>query len=75
MNDKARRCDSKGEFFDFRNDFILLTNGEKRNVLKTARTYWKLLKDNDALLADAKSDPLPMDSGKQKGKQSDPKNP
>jgi len=66
MNDKAKRCDNKGEFFDFRNDFTLLTSGEKRNVLKTARTYWNLLKDNDALPAHAENNPLPMDSGKQK---------
>jgi len=66
MNDKANRCNEKGEYCDFRNDFNLLTNRERRKVLKTARTYWNLLKDNDALPTDAENDSLPMDSGKQK---------
>ena len=66
MNDKAKRYNGKEEFFDFRNDLTLLTRGERQNILETARTYWNLLKDNDALPADAENDSLPMDSGKRK---------
>jgi len=48
---KAKPGKSKGEFCDFGNDFTLLTAMERRNVLKTAKTYWKLLRDNGALRA------------------------
>jgi len=65
MNDTAKQGGTKGEFYDFSNDFTLLTNGEKRGVLKTAKTYWKLLKDNDALLAAAENDRLPMEAERQ----------
>ena len=66
MNDKANWCNDKEEFFDFRNDLTLLTRGERQNIIETARTYWNLLRDNDALPADAENDSLPMDSGKRK---------
>jgi len=63
MNDKANQCNDKGDFCDFKNDLNLLTSGERRNVLETARTYWSLLKDNDALPTDAENDFSPMESG------------
>jgi len=66
MNDMTKRRNNKGEFCDFGDDFTLLTGWEKRKVIETAKTYWNLLKDNDALPADAENAPLPMDSGKQK---------
>jgi len=65
MNNMTKRCNNKGGFCDFRNDFTLLTRGEKRKVLKTARTYWNLLKDNDALPANAENNASPTKSGKQ----------
>jgi len=64
MNDKVKWCDGKGEFFDFGNDFTLLTNMEKQSVLKTAKTYWKLLKDNDALPATTENDPSSLEAEK-----------
>ena len=67
MNDKTKRCDGKGDFFDLGNDFTLLSSREKRSVLETAKTYWKLLKDNDALPANVENGPLSMETEKQKG--------
>jgi len=55
MSDMVKLGKNKGNFLDFGRDFILLTSTEKRKVLRTAKTYWKLLKDNDALRTDGES--------------------
>jgi len=57
MNSKAGPNEADGEICDLGNDFTLLTKGQKREVLKIARTYRKLLEDSD--VADMANDASP----------------
>jgi hypothetical protein len=49
MKDTARQEEIEGESYDYSEDFTVLTPVEKREVLKTAKNFLKLLKDNDLL--------------------------
>jgi hypothetical protein len=53
MKDMAGRGGSKGEPCDYSQDFKILSSGEKRGILRTAKTLLKVQAENTALLAGA----------------------
>ncbi|MDR2499693.1 MAG: hypothetical protein LBD37_01265 [Treponema sp.] len=53
MKDKAGQGGGKGEPCDFSQDFKVLSSGEKRGILRTAKTLLKVQAENTALLAGA----------------------
>ncbi|MDR2375087.1 MAG: hypothetical protein LBD96_01460 [Treponema sp.] len=58
MNDKTEEEEVKGEFYDYSNDFHLLSRKERRGLVKNAKHLLKLQREN-AMLADADSAPAP----------------
>jgi len=67
MEDKAIIGEIKGDFCDCGSYFKDLSIGEKRGILKTAKTLLKEQNKVKSLLANAGNDPLPMEAEKQKG--------
>jgi hypothetical protein len=55
MNDTAKHEKCKVEIYNYRNDFQILTSKEKRGVLRNAKTFLKLQKENEILLAGTQS--------------------
>jgi hypothetical protein len=62
MKYTASKAEGKEEPYDYRNDFKVLTIGEKRAVLKTAKHLLKLQKEN-ALLTDVPALPMETEKG------------
>jgi len=65
---KARTVEGeiKGEFCDCGNDFQVLPVGERREILKTAKTLLREQNKVKSLLANAGNDPLPMELERRK---------
>ncbi|MDR0290899.1 MAG: hypothetical protein LBI06_08190 [Treponema sp.] len=53
MNGTAKHEERKVETYHYRSDFQLLTQKEKRDILKNAKSLLKLQRDNDFLSAAA----------------------
>jgi hypothetical protein len=51
MNDKPKHKRFKVETYNFGSDFQILTSKEKRGILRNAKNFLKLQKDNEILLA------------------------
>ena len=60
MNDKAKQVADMDILYDLCSDFTLLNNREKRKIIRNAKDYWKLLRDNNALFTDQ----VPAKTGK-----------
>jgi len=58
MDNSIERNKMNGETSGVGKDFPLLTQAEKREVLKNARGYRKLLEDHDLLSAEMGNDAL-----------------
>lgn len=58
MKDKAGPGGVKGASYDYSRDFQVLSSGEKRGILRTAKTLLKVQAENTALLAGAGPSPM-----------------
>ena len=67
VENKAIEGEAKGDIYDYGNDFQALPLGEKRGILKTAKTLLKEQKRIKSLFANAENGPSPMDSERRKG--------
>ena len=50
MRNTLNHEDYNVDFYDYENDFQILTNKEKRGVLRNAKTFLKLQKENKFFL-------------------------
>jgi len=62
MKVKASEGETKGDFYDCGNDFQVLALGEKRGILKTAKTLLKEQIKVKALFANAGNDRSPVEA-------------
>jgi len=66
MKVRAVEGEIKEEFCDCGSDFQILPTGERREILKTAKTLLKEQNKVKSLLANAGNDPLPIEAERQK---------
>jgi len=64
MKNKAAKVEIKGDFCDYGNDFQVLPAGERRGILRAAKTLLKEQNKVKSLLAAAGSAPSPREAGK-----------